>query len=300
MPIYAVHHLTTYRYRRPVSFGEHRMMFLPREAHDQHLLSASLTISPEPASLRSSDDALGNRVQAARFSARSATLVFDSHIRVAHFRSHPAGINLEDRAMTMPAAFGADELYDLRPFLERRYRDPEGVLDAWAHGFLTPDIPTMEFLMAMIHGIRRGLAYKRRERGLQNPAETISLGSGTCRDFTELMIEALRAVGLPARFVSGYLYVPDRDSHDVHGGGATHAWVEVYLPGAGWVDIDPTNAILGNEGLIRIAIARDPSEALPLSGSFDGAAEDDLGMEVMVKVLMEEAGTKEPTGASAV
>lgn len=300
MPIYSVQHVTTYRYRRPVAFGAHRMMFLPREGHDQHLLDHLLTITPEPASLRFSDDALGNRVGAARFSVRASTLVFESHIRVEHWRSHPAGINLEDRARALPAAFEADELSDLRPYLTPRHADPDGALEAWARGFLRHGraTPTIEFLTAMIHAIRRGLTYVRRlEKGIQMPLETLARRSGTCRDFTELMIEALRILGLPARFVSGYLYVPTRDRGDVHGGGATHAWLQVYLPGAGWLDIDPTNAILGNEGLISVAIAREPSEALPLSGSFAGNRADYLGMEVTVKVARDALAETEPATA---
>jgi transglutaminase-like putative cysteine protease len=131
------------------------------------------------------------------------------------------------------------------------------------------------------------------EKGIQTPGETLARGSGTCRDFTELMIEALRLLGLPARFISGYLYVPERDRAEIHGGGSTHAWVQVYLPGAGWIDIDPTNAILGNEGLIRVAIAREPSDALPLSGSYAGILADDLGMEVTVKVVLERSEAAE-------
>jgi transglutaminase-like putative cysteine protease len=296
MPIYTVHHVTTYRYRQPVAFGEHRMLLSPREGHDQRLLGASLTITPEPASLRFSDDALGNRVGVARFSRRAATLVFDSRIRVEQWRSHPVGFNIEPRAISVPVTFEADEASDLTPYLTPRHADPRGALEQWARGFLyaAPSTPTLELLTAMIHGIRHGLTYVRRhEKGIQSPTETLARGSGTCRDFTELMIEALRRLGLPARFVSGYLYVPDRDRREVHGGGSTHAWVEVYLPGAGWIDIDPTNAILGNEGLIRVAVAREPSEALPLYGSYEGFPSDDLGMEVTVKVLREESGESE-------
>lgn len=302
MPIYSVHHLTTYRYRQPVAFGEHRMMFAPREGHDQHLLSSSLTITPEPASLRFSDDALGNRVGVAHFSGRASSLVFDSRIRVEQSRSHPAGLNLEDRARSLPVPLDPDEISDLRPFTQRRYPDPDGALERWTQGLIGAGrpMPTLELLTAMIHAIRRGLRYVRRaEKGIQNPAQTLTQGSGTCRDFTELMIEALRSLGLPARFVSGYLYVPDRDRQDVHGGGATHAWLQLYLPGAGWIDIDPTNAILGNEGLIRVAIAREPSEALPLYGSYSGFPSDDLGMEVSVKVVLEDAKAEPATGLRA-
>lgn len=294
MPTYSIRHVTTYRYRRPVAFGEHRMMFLPREGHDQRLLASSVAISPEPRSLRFSDDALGNRVGVARFSGRAASLVFDSRIRVALSRSHPAGLNLEDRACALPVAFAEDELSDLGHFLARRY--PDAAASAWARGFLhgIEPTPTLELLTSLIHGIRHGLVYARRsDKGIQEPADTLARGTGTCRDFTELMIEGLRALGLPARFVSGYLYVPARDRHDIHGGGATHAWLQVYLPGAGWIDIDPTNAILGNEGLIRVAIAREPSEALPLSGSYSGLPSDDLGMEVTVKVVREDSDETE-------
>jgi transglutaminase-like putative cysteine protease len=296
MPIYSVRHVTTYRYRQPVAFGEHRMMFSPREGHDQRLLSSSLKITPEPSSLRFSDDALGNRVGVARFSGRAETLVFESSIRVELWRSHPMGFAIEDRALSIPASFEADELSDLRPYMKPRHRDAEGALESWARSFLrdAEPTPTVELITRLIDGIHRGLAYVRRhETGIQPPAETLARGSGTCRDFTELMIEALRVHGLPARFVSGYLYVPDRDRGEVHGGGSTHAWVEVYLPGAGWIDIDPTNAILGNEGLIRVAVAREPSEALPLYGSFAGFPSDDLGMEVMVKVTLEDSGEAE-------
>jgi transglutaminase-like putative cysteine protease len=298
MQVYGIRHVTTYRYKQPVAFGEHRMMFSPREGHDQHLLDSSLTILPEPSSLRFHDDALGNRVGSARFDMRADTLIFDSRIRVALSRSHPAGFNIEDRAQSIPVAFQADELDDLGLFMTRQHVDPQGSLEAWARSFLRPDrpTPTVELLIGMINGIRRGLSYVRRsEKGIQTPAVTLQQGSGTCRDFTELMIEALRSLGLPARFVSGYLYVPDRDRHEVHGGGSTHAWVQVYLPGAGWIDIDPTNAILGNEGLIRVAVAREPSEALPLYGSFSGFPSDDLGMEVTVKVTREESFEAEPS-----
>ena len=297
MPIYVVHHVTTYRYRRPVAFGEHHMMLAPREGHDQRLVESSLKITPEPVSLRFSDDALGNRVGVARFSGHADTLVFESRIRVQLWRSHPTGFNIEDRGISLPVTFDEDELLDLRPSMTPRHLDPEGALEAWAHSFLRggEPTPTIELLTGMIDGIHRGFTYVRRhEKGIQSPAATLSRGTGTCRDFAELMIEALRVHGLPARFVSGYLYVPARDSEQVHGGGSTHAWLQVYLPGAGWIDIDPTNAILGNEGLIRIAIAREPSEALPLHGSFSGAASDDLGMEVTVKVVLEESNETEP------
>jgi transglutaminase-like putative cysteine protease len=117
----------------------------------------------------------------------------------------------------------------------------------------------------------------------------LKLRSGTCRDFAVLMIEAVRALGLAARFVSGYLYSPSRDGARHVGGGSTHAWMRVYLPGAGWVEFDPTNGIVGNRDLIRVAIARDPAQAVPLSGTWIGFPSDSLGMTVEVSVTSDEA-----------
>jgi transglutaminase-like putative cysteine protease len=123
----------------------------------------------------------------------------------------------------------------------------------------------------------------RHEKGTQTPMETLARRRGTCRDFAVLMIEAARALGLAARFVSGYLYDPMRHEPLI-GGGNTHAWVRIFLPGSGWVEFDPTNGIVGNRGLIRVAVARDPQQAVPISGTWRGFPSDNLGMKVSVDV----------------
>ena len=126
--------------------------------------------------------------------------------------------------------------------------------------------------------------------GTQEPLITLQSGSGTCRDFALLLMEAVRSLGFAARFVSGYLYDDDRVGEaSVVGGGATHAWAQIYLPGAGWVEFDPTNALVGGRNLIRVAVARDPSQAIPLSGSFTGAGNAFLGMTVEVEITAEQA-----------
>jgi transglutaminase-like putative cysteine protease len=296
MPIYEVRHETVYRYRQPVAPGEHRMMLSPREGRDQRLLAAELNITPEPASLRWSYDSFGNRIAAARFSGRTHELRFASFVRVEQSDSHPGGFNLGDGAQTFPVALDPGELPDLLPYQERGHADPDGTLDAWAKCFLRAGraTPTLDLLVAMNEAIRRDFTYVRRtEHGIQAPHETLAAGAGTCRDFAVLMMEAARALGLPARFVSGYLYVPSRDSHLIHGGGATHAWAQIYLPGAGWIDFDPTNATVGNHGLIRVAVTREPGQAVPLFGSYTGFRSDDLGMTVTVKVTRD-AGAMEP------
>jgi transglutaminase-like putative cysteine protease len=142
--------------------------------------------------------------------------------------------------------------------------------------------------MTLTYAIKEGFTYVRRaEHGTQEPVATVRIGRGSCRDFALLMMESVRALGLAARFVSGYLYVSSRDSSDYVGGGSTHAWCQVYLPGAGWVEFDPTNGSIGNRDLIRVAVARDPSQAIPLSGTYLGNSEDKLGMKVEVNVTRE-------------
>jgi transglutaminase-like putative cysteine protease len=290
MPILSVHHVTTYRYRQPVGFGEHRMMLRPREGHDQRLLEARLDIQPRPSELRWVHDVFGNSVAVARFTGRARELRFESAFRLDHRPLNALDFQPEDYARTFPFSYDMEEMPDLARSIERHYPDPGRVVDRWARGFLRSDGPTatLDLLKAMTHTVRRDLTYiPRHERGTQDPVRTLRLGSGTCRDFAVLMIEAVRSLGLAARFVTGYLYSPGRDGAAHVGGGSTHAWVRVYLPGTGWAEFDPTNGIVGGRDLIRVAVARDPRQALPLHGTWTGFPADSLGMEVEVRVASE-------------
>lgn len=290
MPVLTVRHVTTYRYRAPVAFGEHRMMLRPREGHDQRLFDARLDITPKPSALRWLHDVYGNSVAIARFAGRAKELTFESVVRLDHRPHNPLDFQIEDYARTFPFAYGMEEVPDLARSIERHWRDDDRAVDRWARQFLRRDgaTGTLELLEAMTHGIKRELSYiPRHERGIQDPVKTLKLGSGTCRDFAVLMMEAARSLGLAARFVSGYLYSPRADGEARVGGGSTHAWARVYLPGAGWVEFDPTNGIVGNRDLIRVAIARDPAHALPLSGTWTGFPSDSLGMTVDVAVTSE-------------
>ena len=139
----------------------------------------------------------------------------------------------------------------------------------------------------MTLGIRKQFLYSRRiKKGVQSPDETLQSRRGSCRDFAVLMMEATRSLGVAARFVSGYIFVPGNDT-SVTGGGATHAWMQAYLPGGGWIDFDPTNSIVGNRNLIRVAVAWSPDHVLPLWGTFRGSANSFLGMDVTVSVTEE-------------
>src|SRR6202040_3980685 len=128
--------------------------------------------------------------------------------------------------------------------------------------------------------------------GVQSPGETLRLRSGSCRDFAVLMMEAVRSLGIAARFVSGYIVGSEGHPDAAVGGGSTHGWMQAYLPGAGWVDFDPTNSIVGNRNLIRVAVAWDQRNALPLWGTFIGAASSFLGMDVHVRVTEETRPSK--------
>ena len=287
MTVLSVRHVTTYAYKRPVRFGDHRIMFRPRDSYDQRLISSDLVITPEPKKLRWLHDVHGNCVAIASFATEAELLRFDSTIVLDHTPHNTPDFSIEDYARSYPFTYGAEEMPDLVRLIERQYLDADHQVDRWVKRFLKPGrtTDTGQLLMTLTYAIKEGFHYAHRhERGTQDPVTTLTSMKGTCRDFAVLMIEAVRALGLAARFVSGYLHVPTDDADDYLGGGNTHAWCQVYLPGAGWVEFDPTNGIVGNRDLIRVAVARDPRQAVPLTGTFFGAAEDSKGMTVAVEV----------------
>ncbi|MDZ4368212.1 MAG: transglutaminase family protein [Afipia sp.] len=288
MPLLTIHHKTEYRYDRPVAFGEHRIMLRPRDGHDIRVLSERLDISPQPSSLRRIHDVFGNSVAIADFDIESDRLVFDSTVTVEHYPLENIDLTPDDEAYYYPFLYNQDEFTDLTPSMTPQYSDPDGALAAWARQFLSESIRTrtLDLLVGMTHGVRQSFGYRRRyERGTQHPLDTLSIGSGTCRDFALFMMEALRRLGIAARFVSGYIFIPGDEAHGYVGGGSTHAWVRAYLPGAGWIEFDPTNGIVGSRDLIRVAVARDPHQAIPLYGTYVGPADAHLGMDVTIHVL---------------
>ena len=288
MPLLTIHHKTQYRYNRPVAFGEHRIMLRPRDGHDLRVLSNDLVITPEPMRLRWIHDVFGNSVAIATFDERAKTLSFSSTTTVEHNPADEFALTADDQAYFYPFLYNDEEFPDLLQFITPQYGDPEGVLSAWARNFLDAEGPTPTFniLAGMTHGIRRAFTYrKRHEQGTQHPLDTLQTKSGTCRDYALFMIEALRRLGIAARFVSGYLFIPGDRAHGYVGGGSTHAWVQVYLPSAGWIEFDPTNGIVGTRDLVRVAVARDPRQAIPLHGTYLGSADAFVGMDVSINVV---------------
>jgi hypothetical protein len=288
-----ISHRTRYEYSEPVTLGEHRLMFRPRDSHDLRLLRTGLTIEPA-AAVRWIHDAFGNSIAIATFTGSTAALELNSTICLEHFALPLELPPIEEYALKLPFSYLAEEAPDLARYVERHYPDPNNMVSGWTKQFMEGEggPETFTTLTRMCKGIQESLTYAMRfEPGTQPPAVTLESGTGTCRDYALLMMEGARALGLAARFVTGYLYDPALD--EAAGGDARpafpHAWIEVYLPGAGWVEFDPTNGIIGTERLIRVAVGRDPEQAMPIKGTFTGAADvtTKATVDVQVRTLTE-------------
>ncbi len=283
MSLLTVHHTTVYRYREPVQLGEHRMMFRPRASHDLRLIETGLLITPRPVQLRWLHDTFDNSVAVATFEGSTSELRFESTVALEHFETTVPDYPLEEGARSYPFRYSDEDFPNLMRALEPHY--PAERVGEWALQFLAAadSTATMGMLRAMTKGIRDEFTYVRRpEKGVQTPDETLKSRRGSCRDLAVLMMEAARSLGVASRFVSGYIYTPERAG--LAGGGATHAWMQAYLPGAGWIDFDPTNSIIGNRNLIRVAVAWAPEYVLPLWGTYAGPPGAFLDMDVNVDV----------------
>lgn len=293
MPIrYDITHTTVYSYAEPVSFGEHRVMFRPRESHDLRVLATDLEVSPD-AHVRMIQDPYSNSVALVQPQGEATELKIVCSFTIEHAHSNNLELPLSPAAEFFPFAYSVDERFDLEHYLRPHHDDPEGKLTAWARQFIRTDGPTgtRDLLVKMNEHIRHKLTYAARdEEGTQSPLITLARGTGSCRDFALLMMEAARRLGVATRFVSGYLYDPwlDEDSAGgapgIVGAGSTHAWLQAYLPGAGWVPFDPTNNLLGGYHLVRVGVVRDPKQAAPISGSWYGEPDAYLGLRVDVRV----------------
>jgi transglutaminase-like putative cysteine protease len=289
MPLLTVTHTTVYRYANPVRFGEHRMMMRPRDSHDLRLLYTALTVRPA-AKIRWIHDVFGNSVAIARFGEPAPELLVRSVFQAEHFPLAESNVEIEAYARRHPFSYDVSEVPDIGRTVERHYPDPEHQVDGWARRFAegAAEHDTMSILSTMTKAIQAEFNYNPRdEMGTQAPVTTLKTRTGTCRDYALLMMEAARTLGFAARFVSGYLYDESKiagGGKTVIGDGVTHAWLQIYLPGAGWVPFDPTNGLISDRNLIRVAVTRDPSQAVPLKGSFIGKPDDFLGMDVTVSI----------------
>jgi transglutaminase-like putative cysteine protease len=277
-----IRHRTTYRYAEEVTFGPHRMMLRPREDHDVRIEDSILEISPAH-ELRWMRDMNGNCVALIDFLAPARELTIYSEIVLRHDESNPFDFKIETDALRYPFSYDEKTLQELGAFRQMVYPGEADFLHKWLGCFWRKgeSIETVALLQGLNAHIYANFRYRtRQEEGVQLPAETIRRGSGSCRDFATLLLEACRCWGLAARFVSGYL----RSGAPADPGASTHAWAEVYLPGGGWRGFDPTTGLLTTSHYVPVAVSRHPENAMPISGSFTGTLHAFLNIEVDVRV----------------
>jgi transglutaminase-like putative cysteine protease len=291
-----VRHTTVYRYSNPVVIGDHRLMLRPRDSHDLRLIKTNLTFSPT-ATVRWLYDVFGNSVAIASFSAPSDELRIESNLVLETYAAERPPFEITPEASSYPFIYSADDRIDLGRMLERQYPDPNDRLGSWARGFVRSNPTDTSALLADLNkGVASQIFYQSREtEGTQTPVETLGRGWGSCRDLAVLLIEAARSLGFGARVVTGYLYRAHADgvSAAAIGAGTTHAWADIYVPGSGWIAYDPTNGTIGGLDLIRVAVTRDISQAVPISGSFVGTPGSYLGMTVDVTIESESASPRQ-------
>lgn len=285
MPLITITHTTTYRYGSAVALGPHRLMLRPRETRDLGLVAFDLDIVPH-ARVDWTHDVAGNAIATASFDLPSDVLEIRSRATIASSAPVWPVFPVAASAIWYPFLYSASDRIDLGALALPQYDDTAGRLADWVEGFvMVRPTDTLSLLKDISTGVAAAIEYQSREtEGTQGPLETLDRGWGSCRDFAVLFAEAVRTLGLGARLVSGYLYDPSGDRVGSAARGSTHAWVEVFVPGAGWIAFDPTNRAVGSANLVPVAVARDIAQVAPVSGSFHGTNVDLLAMDVTVSV----------------
>jgi transglutaminase-like putative cysteine protease len=244
----------------------HKLLMRPREGHDVRIESAELSISPAY-QLQWQRDVFDNAVAQVSFLEPGNILSIGSRIVIQHYDDQPLDFLVADYAVFFPFLYDVSERGDLEPYLSMIFSQDHVILTTWLEQFWSSGqvVETYLLLEWINKAIATGFNYQQREEpGVQTPADTLNRRAGSCRDFATLFIEACRSLGLAARFVSGYLYSPGLPKQQ----GSTHAWSEVYLPGAGWKGFDSTTGqVVGNDH-IAVAVSRHPEAIPPVSGSF--------------------------------
>jgi transglutaminase-like putative cysteine protease len=277
-------HRTYYNFSGMVRLEPHTLRLRPKEGHTLRIESSSLEISPA-ASLRWHQDVEDNAVAIATFTAPTRQLAIESEVIIQQFNESPLDFLVDGYAVNYPFSYGVEDRLILSPYLQKNTPQAVGPLAEWVARTWRAGEPiqTYALLQQLCARINRSLVYQAREQpGVQTPAQTLALGTGSCRDFANLFMEAVRSLGLAARFVSGYLFAePSAVNY-----GSTHAWAEVFLPGAGWIGFDPTLGVLAGVDHTAVAVARLPESVPPVAGSFVGPPGANLDVGVWVTELV--------------
>ena len=273
-------HQTRYIFSGIVRLQPHRLLVRPREGHNLRIESWRFETTP-PATLRWHQDAHDNSVATAAFNTLTKELYITSEVIIQHYDEAPLDFLVADYAVDYPFAYELEEATVLAPYLSSPTQARNSILGEWVAGFWKPgqQVQTYGLLERLCIGINQDLSYQAREEpGVQSAVTTLTRRTGSCRDFANLFMEAARTLGLAARFVSGYLNTPVLEPST----GATHAWADVYLPGAGWKGFDPTLGELVGSKHIPTAVARSPEAVPPIAGSFFGPKGAQLKVTVQV------------------
>jgi len=283
MQRFKILHRTYYNFAATVRLEPHTLRLRPREGHELHIESATLEITP-PAKLRWHRDVEDNSVAIASFDSLARQLAIESEVVIQQFNQAPLDFLVAEYAIDYPFAYRPEDRVVLSPYMRGAERAASELLVKWLANVWQAGgrIQTYALLQRLCVHIHQSLSYQvREEPGVQTPADTLSRGSGSCRDFANLFMEGARHLGLASRFVSGYLYAePSAENY-----GATHAWAEVFLPGAGWKGFDPTIGKIVGTDHIAVAVARLPESVPPIVGSFVGPPGARLDVGVWVTEL---------------
>lgn len=283
MQRYKILHRTYYNFSAAVRLEPHALRLRPREGHELRIESSTLEITP-PATLRWHRDVEDNSVAIATFDAPANQLVIESEVIIQQYNQAPLDFLVADYAMDYPFAYTPEDMVVLSPYMNVTEHPARGLLTEWVANLWQSGerLQTYALLQRISVHIYQTLSYQLREEpGVQSAAETLARGTGSCRDFASLFMEAARCLGLASRFVSGYLHTPPSTINF----GATHAWAEVYLPGAGWKGFDPTIGEIVGTNHIAVAVARLPESVPPIAGSFVGLPGASLNVGVWVTEL---------------
>jgi transglutaminase-like putative cysteine protease len=276
-----IKHRTTYRYVRPVGLLAHRLMLSPRTDQQLRTLSFSIDCSAS-GSIDWAQDVFGNTIATVTFFEQASELTISSAAVVEQTADPWPVFNIDISAHAYPFTYSTEDKTDLGAFAVAT--SPGSRVADWAGAFVgSRPTDTLSLLKDINAGILTNVSYRiRDEEGTQSPQQTLEQASGSCRDIAALFIEAVRCLGFGARAVSGYIYDPQASVDD---GGSTHAWAEVYLPGAGWIAFDPTHRRVGEACLIPVAFARNNGQIMPVTGGYTGMPEDFAELDVSVKIV---------------
>lgn len=277
---YKIIHKTYYNYSTNVILGTHQLLLRPRESHELRIESFILTTSPL-SKISWHRDVEDNSVAIASFDKQTQQLLIESEVIIQHYNESPLDFIVSDYAINYPFRYSSNDSFILSSYMVLPTEDIRIVLNNWIHNIYknNESIQTFTLLERITKYINTTLIYKvREEAGVQTAKQTLSYGSGSCRDFAFLFMETVKCLGLATRFVSGYLYAPLM-SHQV---GSTHAWAEVYIPGGGWIGFDPTIGDIVGKDHIAVAVSIFPHNVPPISGSFIGNLGSTLSVGVWV------------------